>query len=314
MQNKKISILILIGTIIILGTFIFETYTKKNDANILIENLPIKKINSPKNATYIIENKEITLKDGESILPITPESATNITTKYFGNEIQYDLNNDGRPDSVFIITQNNGGSGTFYYVVAGINTENGYIGSHAILLGDRIAPQTTEISQDKSMKDVIVVNYADRKENEPFTTQPWVGKSMLLKFDTNTMKFGEVVRNFKGESSGDRMTIFMKDWKWLKTMYNDGVVTEPKTDVFVLKFKSDGTFSISTDCNGIGGEYNINGNKITFTKMMSTLMYCEDSQEQSFTKTINDVVSYVFNSKGELILNLNQDAGTIIFK
>lgn len=44
------------------------------------------------------------------------------------------------------------------------------IGTNAILLGDRIAPQNISIDKGK-----IMVNYAARKQSEPFTVQPSVG-------------------------------------------------------------------------------------------------------------------------------------------
>lgn len=117
-------------------------------------------------------------------------------TQYFGNEVNADLNNDGREDAVFLVTQQPGGSGTFYYVVAALNTERGYVGSEGLLIGDRIAPQTTELKAN----NVIVVNYADRAAGEPFTAEPTVGKSIWLKLDPALMQFGEVAQNFEGES------------------------------------------------------------------------------------------------------------------
>jgi hypothetical protein len=56
--------------------------------------------------------------------------------------------------------------------VATLQTESGYQGTNAIFLGDRIAPQSTVIEDGK-----IIVNYADRKPDEPFTIQPTVGVS-----------------------------------------------------------------------------------------------------------------------------------------
>ncbi len=119
-----------------------------------------------------------------------------VETKYFGNEVRADLNNDGREDVVFLITHQPGGSGTFFYVVAALNTERGYVGSAGVLLGDRIAPQTTEVRPN----NIILVNYADRAPGEPFTARPSVGKSIWLKLDPETMQFGEVAQNFEGES------------------------------------------------------------------------------------------------------------------
>ncbi len=82
---------------------------------------------------------------------------------------------------------------------------SGNCGTEAFFLGDRIAPQTTEIDEGKTVKgtnrqNVIVVNYAVRLPNEPFTVKPSVGKSVWLKLDPVTMQFGEVAQNFEGES------------------------------------------------------------------------------------------------------------------
>jgi len=126
-------------------------------------------------------------------------------TRYFGNEINHDLNDDGLEDVVFLLTQETGGSGTFFYLVAALNTPNGYIGSHAFYLGDRIAPQTTHIDESlttmgTNRKNVIVVNFAERLPGEPFTTKPSIGKSVWLKLDPDTMQFGVVAQDFEGES------------------------------------------------------------------------------------------------------------------
>ena len=155
---------------------------------------------SPKNATFTIEGQPVTLVNGTASTPAAPGSASMITTQYFGNEVIHDFDGDGRPDSAFILTQNTGGTGTFYYLVIALNTPRGYIGSSGYLLGDRIAPQTTEMSQNANTPDVLVVNYADRKISEPFSVAPSVGKSVWLKLDLKTMQFGEVAQNFEGES------------------------------------------------------------------------------------------------------------------
>jgi hypothetical protein len=158
-----------------------------------------------KNATYIIEGRPITLVNGLSEIAAAPDSASKITTRYFGNEVRHDLNDDGREDVAFLLTQESGGSGIFYYVVAALNTPTGYLGSQAVFLGDRIAPQTTHMDEGKTTrgsdrKNVIVVNYAVRAADEPLTASPSIGKSLWLKLDPITMQLGEVVQNFEGES------------------------------------------------------------------------------------------------------------------
>ncbi|MDD5738476.1 MAG: hypothetical protein PHY72_00905 [Candidatus Pacebacteria bacterium] len=129
-----------------------------------------------KNISYEINEQTITLKDGVAETEIVPGSASKTITQYFGNEVKGDFNGDGLSDVAFLLTQNSGGSGTFYYIVVALKTANGYQGTNAILLGDRIAPQTTEFQNGD-----IVVNYADRKLDEPMIATPSVGVSRYFK-------------------------------------------------------------------------------------------------------------------------------------
>ena len=137
--------------------------------------LPADVFEDPQNGSFVIEGKHIRLQNGLSELEIMPGSAEKLTTRYFGNEAIGDLNDDGHEDIVFLITHQSGGTGTFYYVVAALFSGNGYRATNAILLGDRIAPQTTEIQGN-----MFIVNYADRKDNEPMTISPSVGISRVF--------------------------------------------------------------------------------------------------------------------------------------
>ena len=263
-----------------------------------------------KNATYSIEGRLVTLVNGRAQEPAAPGSSSMVVTQYFGNDATGDLNGDGTPDVAFLLTQSTGGSGTFYYVVAAIKTTNGYQGTSATLIGDRIAPQTTEIGGGK-----VTVNYADRKPSEPMTAQPSIGKSLVLKLDPATMQFGEVVQGFEGEANPAQMSLDMKTWQWVKTTYNDGTTIVPKKpEKFSLTFKRDGTFSATTDCNGVGGEYSAQNSQISFARMMSTMMYCAGSQESDFSKGLEGAQSFQFTSKGELVFSLKFDSGSMIFK
>lgn len=153
-----------------------------------------------KNVEYIIDGQPVKLENGIAQTEAAPGSASKIVTRYFGNELKTDLNGDGREDVVFLLTKDMGGSGTFFYAVAALNTGNGYRGSDGYLLGDRIAPQSTSLSQNPRHKNVVVVTYADRTPGEPMTAQPSVGKSAYLKLDEETMQWGVVVSDFEGES------------------------------------------------------------------------------------------------------------------
>jgi len=129
----------------------------------------------PKNCNYLIEGKNITLEDGYSELEIVPGSASKIITQYFGNEGFGDFNGDGLSDTAFILTQNQGGSGTFYYMVVALGDSKGCEGTNAVFLGDRVAPQTTKVEGSK-----IFANYAQRKLSEPIVTPPSIAISKQL--------------------------------------------------------------------------------------------------------------------------------------
>ncbi len=151
-----------------------------------------------KNIAYVIEGKRIQLKDGAAETEVMPGSASKIVTRYFGNDLKTDLNDDGREDVVFLLTQQTGGSGVFYYVVAALTTPHGYVGSDGFFIGDRIAPQTTEMSRDPR-RARVVVNFADHASGQPMTEQPTEGKSVLLNFDPDTLEWSPASGDAKEE-------------------------------------------------------------------------------------------------------------------
>lgn len=181
-MNRKFFLGVIILIIVGLGWFLFRP--SPSEENISSDYM---------NITYTIEGMQVKLTNGFSETPVAPGSASMVTTRYFGNEIKTDLNGDGREDVAFIVTHDTGGSGTFYYAVAAVNTPNGYVGSDGYLLGDRIAPQSTTVSPDVNQKYVVVFNYAERASGEPMTAEPSVGKSAYLKLDPETMQWGVVL-------------------------------------------------------------------------------------------------------------------------
>lgn len=262
-----------------------------------------------KDAEYVIEGRTIKLAGGSS--EIESEDGYKIATAYFGNELRKDLDGDGREDVVFLATQNTGGTGTFFYVLAAINTGSGYRGSHGTFIGDRIAPQNTQSGEGR----IVVVNYADRASGEPFTAEPSVGKSLYLLFDSESMQFGEVVKDFEGEADPSRMTLGMKTWVWTRAeLEKDSIVTPRQSGAFTLKFLSLGKFSVSTDCNGGGGDYAVKDDSLSFKSIFATEMYCQGSQDSDFFGFLSETESYRFTSRGELVLILKDGRGEMFFR
>jgi hypothetical protein len=130
-----------------------------------------------RNVSFTVDGKFITLVNGVSETPIANSSART-TTRYFGYEAEGDLDGDGLADHAFLVTQDAGGSGTFYYVVVALKNNEGYTTTNAFFIGDRITPESIEIRSDT--RDLRVY-YTGRKRGEPMTTPPSEGKVLLLK-------------------------------------------------------------------------------------------------------------------------------------
>ena len=107
------------------------------------------------------------------------------------------------------------------------------------------------------------------------------------------------------EAPKDELTLDAKTWTWAGTQMENGRVIKPRQEgVFTVTFGEDRRVRLTTDCNSMGGEYMVSGKKITFDKVMSTMMYCEDSQENEFSVFLQEVPSYSFSEAGELILEM----------
>ena len=127
-----------------------------------------------RSGTFQVEGQVVTLVDGVSETPAAAGSAARIVTRYFGSEATGDLDGDGRADAAFLLTQSRGGSGTFFYVVVALARDGGYEGTNAVLLGDRVAPQSVWVSDG-----ALVVTYAERAPG--MTARPSVGVSKTLR-------------------------------------------------------------------------------------------------------------------------------------
>lgn len=225
-------IAILAGGFFALNSYI---YNEKQEDGTLVEDY--------KDGLYFISGEPVQLEDGFAALSIAPESSLIRTITYFGNEARGDLDGDGDEDIVFLITDESSGSGTFFYLVGAIKEEGGYRGTHAVLIGDRIAPQTTEYRDGQ-----IIVNYADRAPGEAMTTAPSIGKSLYLKYDPKANSFGELVQDFEGEADFDA-----KDFKWIVEDVDDPSYFGPNQKVKVYVAPLDITYELGVyrlDCKG----------------------------------------------------------------
>ena len=253
-----------------------------------------------KDITVEIDGTPIALSNGLAEMESAPGSSSKTIIRYFGNEAFGDLDGDGKEDIAYLITQESGGSGTFFYVIAALQTKTGYKGTNAVYLGDRIAPQSTSI-----LAGEILVNYADRKKDEPFTMQPSNGVSKYLK-----------VQDGKLIEAQNLSQITNREWTWVSTLMSDGSMTLPKKpDAFTITFQDDNSFTGTTDCNSFFGQITLDNNKLSFGPIGSTKMFCEGSQEGEFLKSLADVEGFLINvQENQLVLLIKYNSGTITFK
>ena len=112
---------------------------------------------------------------------------------------------------------------------------------------------------------------------------------------------------------GAQHSLQSKTWTWERTVYNNDTVQTPnEEDAFTLTFTDEGRVQVTTDCNNMQGGYIVTDNRIEFTKMIATRMYCEGSQEDLFAKMLENVTSYFIDDDGRLILELKYDSGSVI--
>lgn len=133
---------------------------------------------TPQQATYSLDGLEVTLRNGRVDMPAAPGSASRISVAAFGPPVYGDLDDDQDLDAALILVLDGGGSGTFYYLAAALAEARGFVGTNAVLLGDRIIPGRVKIGHRN-----IVAEFLDRKASEPFSATPTVAVSRYAFLD-----------------------------------------------------------------------------------------------------------------------------------
>ncbi len=129
----------------------------------------------PANASYRIGGEMVTLENGLAEKPAAPGSASKVTTRILNDPVSGDLDGDGDEDAVVWLLQQTGGTGSFFYVAAAFRGNGGYQGTTAVLVGDRIAPQTLSITHR-----LVSAQYLDRETGAPMALPPAKDAAMYL--------------------------------------------------------------------------------------------------------------------------------------
>lgn len=104
-----------------------------------------------------------------------------------------------------------------------------------------------------------------------------------------------------------------KTWTFLEATTPEGKTFRPKKEgVFTLRFEDGEGVSIGTDCNNASGAYTLSGSSLEIRDVMTTMMYCEGSEEGDFTSLLSFVKGYAI-ANGTLRLELTGGTGEMRF-
>lgn len=95
--------------------------------------------------------------DGRSEGEAAPGSAAKIITRMVEGPVFGDLNGNGHKEAALLLSQETGGSGTFFYVAAAIAKDGRLRCTNAVSIVDQVDPQTICVGDG-----VIVARYKDR--------------------------------------------------------------------------------------------------------------------------------------------------------
>jgi len=131
-----------------------------------------------------------------------------------------------------------------------------------------------------------------------------------VKYQNKNRKVVTIPKPVKRESDEN---LTKKDWVWVSTSLENSQIFKPRTGEYKLKFNPDGSFTSSTDCNNISGVFYSYNNGIQFENIVTTEKYCMKSLEGIYVKQLQNSKNYKFNEKKQLIIELKDDSGFMIF-
>ncbi|MGN6319056.1 lysozyme inhibitor LprI family protein [Trinickia sp.] len=118
-----------------------------------------------KDAIYRIGESDVTLLGGQHAQPAAPDSSAQEVTRVVEPPEHGAGSLGGRPAVALFLSQDSGGSGTFYYAAVVFPDGRGT----TFQIGDRIQPIKIAINGDD-----LAVTYLDRKPDEPMAVPPTV--------------------------------------------------------------------------------------------------------------------------------------------
>lgn len=102
-------------------------------------------------------------------------------------------------------------------------------------------------------------------------------------------------------------------WQWVSTTTPTEQIAVADPTRYTITFNEDGTAGIQADCNVGNATYTTGeGNTLSITLGVSTLAFCENSQDQQFRTGLSAAAVYFFQD-GDLFIDMVAGSGTMRF-
>ena len=103
-------------------------------------------------------------------------------------------------------------------------------------------------------------------------------------------------------------------WEWVSLIDPLGQTLASDPTRYTVTFNEDGSINVVADCNNVFAQYSTDGTNIDIGPGAGTLMACEPgSQDQVFLNSLISGATYSVED-GELFIDLQGDAGTLLFR
>ena len=133
----------------------------------------------------------------------------------------------------------------------------------------------------------------------------------ILPIEDNQNSFAE--QTMPGISITKINKLENKRFSWIRTELTGLTNLVSKSPAsFIISFTEDLKFDTTTDCNTNSGIYQITANSVSFSDIVATRMFCENSQENIYVEQLSNVENYEVDGDN-LYLILNGKKGRMVF-
>jgi heat shock protein HslJ/LysM repeat protein len=203
------------------------------------------------------------LVDGEFSEPAAPGSATMTTVTLQPQYTTYSQLN-GQDAAAVVLVTDPGGSGTFFDLHVVVSQDGVPVDVASTPLGDRVQINSISIKDNQ-----IVVDMVQAGPDDPMCCP---SQQVVKTYELQGEQLMETSSQVMGAEAGPAGTL--EGTSWILTALN-GAAPLPDTTV-TASFEADGNLSGSDGCNRYGASYEVDGDKISITPGMTTMMACPD--------------------------------------